>query len=91
MAKAHTQAHMGRNKLVDRLAAQVGDKDMALGLLKKRGDMTADGKLTARGKQRDAMTAGERAVDRAAKASGRPKTDYTYTARTNRATLKGKP
>jgi hypothetical protein len=51
--------------------------------------MKPDGKtLTAKGMKRNAMTAGERAVDRAAKASGKPKSDYKYNPLTNRATLK---
>ncbi len=52
-----TQKHMGRNSLVDRLAAQVRSKSFAIALLKKRGDLTASGELTAKGRQRDAMTA----------------------------------
>jgi len=34
------------------------------------------------------MTAKERAIDRASKESGKPASDYTYNASTNRATLK---
>lgn len=80
---------MGENQLVSRLAVQVGSIDRAKGILIKRGDMKPDGKtLTAKGMQRNAMTAGERAVDRAAKASGKPKSDYKYNPLTNRATLK---
>ena len=52
-----TQAHMGRNSLIDRLAAQVRSKSFAISLLKKRGDLTASGELTAKGRKRDAMTA----------------------------------
>jgi hypothetical protein len=83
-----TQAHMGRKSLVDRLAAQVRSKSFAISLLKKRGDLTASGKLTAKGRARDAMTAKERAIDRASKESGKPASDYTYDPTTNRATLK---
>lgn len=50
--------------------------------------MTKSGKLTAEGKKRDAMTAGERAKDRASKRSGRPVSDYKYDVKTNRATIK---
>jgi hypothetical protein len=82
-----TQKHMGRNSLVDRLAAQVRSKSFAIALLKKRGDLTASGELTAKGRARDKMTAGERAIDRASKESGRPSSDYTYDPTTNRATL----
>jgi hypothetical protein len=88
MAKRETQKHTGKNKLVDRLAAQVGSKSMAIGLLKKRGQMKSDGSLTEEGKKRNSMTAGERAKDRAAKASGKKKSDYKYNKRTNIATLK---
>jgi len=85
-----TQKFMGRNQLVDRLAAQVGNKDTAIAILKKRGQMTASGTLTAAGQKRNMMTAEERAKDRAAKSTGRPTRDFTYSAQTNRATLKGK-
>ena len=85
-----TQKFMGRNQLVDRLAAQVGNKDTAIAILKKRGQMTASGTLTAAGQKRNMMTAEERAKDRAAKSTGRPVKDFTYSAQTNRATLKGK-
>ena len=76
--------------MVDRLAAQVGNKDTAIAILKKRGQMTASGTLTAAGQKRNMMTAEERAKDRAAKSTGRPAKDFTYSAQTNRATLKGK-
>lgn len=88
MAKPHTQAHMGRNSLVKRLAAQVGDEFKAKAILKRRGHLKNNGKLTAKGKERDAMTAEERAIDRASKRSGKPKTAYKYDPRTNQATLK---
>jgi hypothetical protein len=52
--------------------------------------MNADGTLTAKGKARDAMTAEERAIDRAAKRSKHPASAYTYNPQTNRATLKRK-
>ena len=83
-----TQAHMGPNSLIDRLSAQVGSKSFAIAILKKRGDLTPSGELTAKGMQRNKMTAEERAIDRASKESGRPASDYTYDPTTNRATLK---
>ena len=83
-----TQAHMGRNSLIDRLSAQVGSKSFAIALLKKRGDLTPSGDLTAKGMQRNRMTAEERAIDRASKESGKPASEYTYDPTTNRATLK---
>jgi hypothetical protein len=85
-----TQKHMGRNQIVDRLSAQVGNEKLAREILKKRGLMNSDGTLTAKGRERDAMTAEERAIDRAAKLSGKAPKKYTYNPRTNRATLKGK-
>jgi hypothetical protein len=84
-----TQKHMGRNKLIDRLAAQVGDRGMAIGLLQKRGHLKPGTEtLTAAGAKRNAMTAEERAKDRAAKATGKPAKSFTYNPRTNRATKK---
>ena len=85
-----TQKFMGRNQLVDRLAAQVGNKDTAIAILKKRGQMDANGTLTAAGQKRNMMTAEERAKDRASKSTGHSAKDFTYSARTNRATLKGR-
>ena len=84
-----TQKFMGKNQLVDRLAAQVGSRDMAIEILKKRGHMTASGQLTAAGRARDNMTAEQRAKDRASKRSGKPVSAFNYNSRTNRATLKG--
>jgi hypothetical protein len=83
-----TQKFLGKNQLVKRLTAQVGDEGLAIALLKKRGDMTKSGVLTKKGKARDNMTAEQRAKDRAAKRSGRPATDFKYDPRTNWATLK---
>ena len=83
-----TQKFLGKNKLVKRLTTQVGDEGLAVGILKKRGDMTKSGALTKKGKARDNMTAEERAKDRAVKASSHPAKDFKYSARTNRAPLK---
>jgi hypothetical protein len=84
-----TQKFMGRHQLVDRLAAQVGNKDTAIKILQKRGQLKADGKtLTAAGSKRDSMTARERAIDRASKRSGRTPSEYNYDPKTNRATLR---
>ena len=85
-----SQKYMGRNQLVDRLASQVGSRDMAIGILKKRGDLNSFGKLTAKGAKRNAMTASERAIDRASKTSGRSKNEYVYDRLTNRATLRNR-
>ena len=75
-----TQKFMGRNQLVKRLIAQVGDKGFAYALLKKRGHMNADGTLTAKGEKRNQMTAEERAFDRA----GETPHTHTYNPETNR-------
>jgi hypothetical protein len=84
-----TQKFMGRGQLIDRLAAQVGSRESAIKILQERGHLKADGKtFTAEGQRRNAMTAEERAKDRAAKRSGNPKSQYTYDPRTNRATLR---
>ena len=80
--------HTGRHQLIDRLADQVGSKDLALNILRKRGQVDKDGNLTAAGKKRDSMTAAERAIDRESKRSGKSKSRYKYNPRTNRATLK---
>lgn len=83
MAKRETKKFMGKNQLVPRLAAQVGNKGEAIAILKKRGDMNPDGSLSAKGKKRDNMTAEERAKDRAAKRSGGKPSDYTYNPNAN--------
>lgn len=80
--------------LLDRLTRQLasrgvkGARNMAAGLLKKRGQMTKDGKLTAKGKARQKLGDGGRAKDRAAKSAGRSSSEYNYNPKTNRATLK---
>jgi hypothetical protein len=83
-----TQKFMGKHQLVKRLAAQVGNEDMAIAILKSRGDMNEKGELTRKGLARDNMTSEQRAIDRAAKRSGRSVSEYKYNPRTNRATLK---
>lgn len=79
-----TQKFMGEGQLVNRLAAQVGSKELAITLLKKRGHMNANGTLTAAGRARNNMTAEERAKDRASKATGDPKSSFSYNPATNR-------
>ena len=83
-----TQKHTGRHQLIERLAAQVGSRSIAIEILQKRGHVDAQGNLTEAGKKRDNMTAAERAVDRASKLSGHPKSEYTYDPKTNSAKLK---
>lgn len=75
---------MGRGMLLDRLAAQVGDRKKAVAILQKRGHLEADGKTyTAEGMKRNMMTAQERAKDRASKQTGRPAKDFDYNPKTN--------
>jgi hypothetical protein len=79
-----TQKFMGRGKLLERLTAQVGDKKLAVGILKDRGHLKADGKTyTKEGMKRNLMTAEERAKDRASKKTGRPVDDFKYNPTTN--------
>ena len=87
---SETEKFMGRHSLVKRLAAQVGSEELAKHILIKRGQMSPSGQLTAEGKRRDAMTAEERAKDRAAKRENHPASAFTYHANSNRATLKRK-
>lgn len=86
--KQETQQFMGKNQLIKRLTAQVGDKDKAMGILKGYGYVDDEGKLTKKGQARDNMTAEERALDRASKTSKKPENRYKYNPTTNRATLK---
>jgi hypothetical protein len=80
-----TQKFMGRGQLLERLTAQVGDKKLAVGILQKRGHLKADGKTyTKEGMKRNAMTAEERAKDRASKQTGRSTKDFKYNPTTNR-------
>lgn len=84
-----TQKFMGRNQLVDRLAAQVGNRDTAIKVLQKRGHLMADGKtLTPAGQQRNMMTAEERAKDRASQRLDKPASAFSYNPKTNTASLK---
>ena len=84
-----TQLFMGRGQLVDRLMAQVGDRNLAVNILKSRGDLMADGTtLTAKGEARNAMTAEERAKNRASDATGKPEGSFTYNASSNTTKIK---
>jgi len=86
-----TQKFMGKGQLIDRLSAQVGDRAKAIEILQARGQLKADGKtFTVEGAKRNAMSAEERAIDRATKRTGKEATAYTYNPKTNSATLKKK-
>ena len=74
--------------LLSRLSQQVGSKELARNLLKKRGHMTKDGELTAEGRRRESMGREGRAINRAAKRSGRKESSYKYNSKTNQAVLK---
>lgn len=79
-----TQKFMGKGQLLERLTAQVGDRKLAIGILQKRGHLTADGKAyTKEGMKRNSMTAEERAKDRAAKQTGRSAQSFKYNPITN--------
>lgn len=79
-----TQKFMGRGQLLQRLTAQVGDKKLAVGILQKRGHLKSDGKTyTKEGMKRNAMTAEERAKDRASKYTGRNPNSFKYNPVTN--------
>ena len=79
----------GRGQLIDRLSYQVGDRKKALRILADRGHVVrGTSKLTPTGKIRDAMTAEERAIERAAKKSGKYTSACEYNKNTNRAKLK---
>lgn len=80
------QSFTGRDQLINRLASQVGDRGAAIRILQRRGHLMADGKtFTHEGAKRNAMTAADRAIDRASKASHRPASEFHYDARTNYA------
>ena len=86
-----TQKFMGRGQLINRLASQVGSKEEAIHILQNRGQLKADGKtFTKAGAARNAMTAKERAIDRADKGSAKSSKDFKYNPKTNQATLKKK-
>ena len=82
-------------KIVERLTRQLRGKGIknaksaAYAFLTRAG-LLKGGKLTAKGRKRNAMTPGQRAKARASKASGRSASSYKYNKRTNRATLKRK-
>ena len=80
-----TQKHMGRNQLIERLTAQVGNKDTAIEILKKRGHLDKNGEYTVEGLKRSRMTAEERAKDRASKKTGKPKSAFNYNPKSNMA------
>lgn len=92
-----TQKFMGANQLIARLTEQMRSqknppKDphaAALSVLKARGHLKDDGKtFTPKGAARNRMTAEERAIDRAARATGASPNSFRYNPRTNTARKK---
>lgn len=83
--------------ILKRLVSQLKEKGMndskaypvAISQLQKAGVLKAGStELTPLGAVRDQMSAEERAIDRAAKYSGRNPEEFVYSSKTNRATLK---
>jgi hypothetical protein len=87
---------MPKSKLETRLTRQIAArgeddaKEIARGLLIKRGHIKPDGTLTAAGKKRQDLGNDGRAKDRESKYSGgkHKPSDFKYDAKTNAATLK---
>lgn len=86
---------MPRQNLIERLTSQLhaqghgeGAREMALGILRKQGSVEHDSEtLTAHGEKRSGMTPGERAIDRQSKYTGKAPSQFSYNAKTNRATV----
>jgi hypothetical protein len=79
--------------LLTRLTRQIGTKDYpdardeAKRILRERGHMYQNSeRLTVEGQRREAMGPAGRAIDRAARQSGRPPSDFKYVG--GRAVLK---
>jgi len=92
-----TQKFMGAGQLIERLTEQMRTQSnppkdpraAAIEVLQKRGHMEADGvTFTKGGAVRNAMTAEERAKDRAATKAGASASSFTYNPRTNLAKRK---
>lgn len=77
-------------RLTGQLTAQglLDPRELALERLRHYGIIDAAGDLTAYGRIRDRMSPAARAIDRQARRSGRDRSEYRYTAATNRATLR---
>lgn len=88
-------------KILDRLVSQLkakGHNDraahaIAVSSLQKSGNLDKHGEATAKGRKRGEMTPAQRAKDRAIKYSSKTgkrhrASDYSYSPKTNRATLK---
>jgi len=81
-----SQDFLGRNQLINRLTSQVGDRKKAIAILQSRGHLEKDGKtFTEEGLKRNAMSAAERAIDRASKRFSQEPDAFTYNQETNSA------
>ena len=87
----HTQKYRGRNQLIKRLSEQVKSKGKAIEILRDYGYVKKNSEeLTKKGEKRNEMTARERAIDRVAKSSHKPKRLFKYDSKNNQAVLKKK-
>ena len=85
----NTDNFTGAGQLIEKLTEQVGDRELALKILEKRGHVYPNtDMLTEEGLLRDNMTAEERALDRAAKQTNKSPDNFIYDFTTNKAKLK---
>jgi hypothetical protein len=80
-------------RLVSQLRAKGKSKDAAFAIataaLQRSGNLKkGTNKATAKGTRRGKMTPSQRAKDRASRKSKHKSSDYNYSSKTNRATLK---
>lgn len=81
-----SQDFLGKNQLINRLTSQVGDRKKAIAILQSRGHLEKDGKtFTEEGLKRNAMSAAERAIDRASKRLNEDPDSFLYNQLTNTA------
>lgn len=81
-----SQNFLGKNQLINRLTSQVGDRKKAIKILQSRGHLEIDGKtFTEEGFKRNAMSAAERAIDRASKRFNEDPDLFLYNQLTNNA------
>lgn len=91
-----TQKYMGKGVLLERLTEQMRTQKSppkdpeatARAVLMARGMLDSKGNYTDKGKERSNMTAEERALDRAVKRTGSPKTAFKYNPKNNLALRK---
>lgn len=91
-----TQKYMGRGVLLERLTEQMRTQKSppkdpeaaARAVLIARGMMDNSGNYTDKGRERNNMTAEERAIDRASRRTGSPRSAFKYNPKTNLALRK---